>query len=141
MHVLLYLTSNCSLLLTKRADEVTKEFLNHIILLRLVCILRPLLKPVYQPLTRTSYKPAIITASKDPYLAGWAERFEPLRCKPLFWHEFVNDCGRPRLGVVADCMLLYQSAFRWVKIVYSVTGQKLISSVINDTSLDCWAEV
>jgi hypothetical protein len=125
----------------RQSVEITTELLNHIILQRLVCILRPLLKPVYQPLTRTSYKPAIITASKDPYLAGWAERFESLRCKPHFWHEFIYDCSRPKLGIVADCMLLYQSAFKWVKSVYSVTGQKLNSSVINDTGLDFWAEV
>ena len=50
---------------------------------------------------------------------GWRERVEPFRDKSLLWHRIWIDCGRPRNGVVADCMrrsrAKYHYAVREVK--------------------------
>ena len=50
---------------------------------------------------------------------GWRERVEPFREKSLLWHRIWIDCGRPRNGVVADCMrrtrAKYHYAVREVK--------------------------
>ena len=48
----------------------------------------------------------------------WFEIVEPAREKSLFWHNIWMECGRPKMGVVADIMQptrLYHYSIRKVK--------------------------
>jgi len=44
---------------------------------------------------------------------GWSVYVEPLRQKSLFWHAMWKDCGRPRNGVVADCMRRARASYHY----------------------------
>jgi exonuclease III len=79
-------------------------------------------------------------------IPGWSERVEPHREKSLFWHGLWVDCGRPRGGVVADCMrrtrASYHYAIRQVKRDEdSIVRDRLANALINDPSRNFWSEV
>ena len=46
-------------------------------------------------------------------IPGWSEHVQPLRDKSMFWHKMWLDCGRPRLGAVADSMRRTRAAYRY----------------------------
>ena len=56
--------------------------------------------------------------SHSNHIPGRKHYAAPARKESLFWHNLRNDCGRPRSGVVADCMrrtrLAYHYAIRHV---------------------------
>jgi len=77
---------------------------------------------------------------------GWSERVEPHRDKSLFWHGLWVECGRPRSGVVADCMRRtrsrYHYAIRQVKRDEdSIIKERLANALIVDPSRNFWSEV
>jgi hypothetical protein len=79
-------------------------------------------------------------------ISGWSERVEPLRQKSLFWHRLWVDCGRPRNGVVADCMRRiranYHYAVRQVKRDEElIVRDRIATALIEDPSRNFWAEV
>ena len=77
---------------------------------------------------------------------GWRERGEPFREKSLLWHRIWIDCGRPRNGVVADCMrrtrAKYHYAVREVKKKEElIVRERIAEALINDPSRSFWAEL
>jgi hypothetical protein len=77
---------------------------------------------------------------------GWNERVEPFRQKSLFWHRLWMDCGRPRNGIVADCMrrtgASYHYAIRQVKKdEESIVRERIANALIDDPSSSFWAEI
>jgi exonuclease III len=77
---------------------------------------------------------------------GWNERVEPKRQKSLFWHGLWVDCGRPRNGVVADCMRRtradYHYAVRQVKREEDlIVRDRIANALIVDPSRSFWTEV
>lgn len=77
---------------------------------------------------------------------GWNEQVDPLRQKSLFWHRLWVDCGRPRNGVVADCMRRaragYHYAIRQVKKNEDlIVRERIANALIDDPSRNFWTEV
>jgi len=77
---------------------------------------------------------------------GWTERVEPFRQKSLFWHGIWVDCGRPRNGVVADCMrrtrAQYHYTVRQVKRdEESIVRERIAEALIVDPTRSFWVEV
>jgi len=79
-------------------------------------------------------------------IPGWSDRVEPLRQKTLFWHGMWVDCGRPRNGIVADCMrrtrAKYHYGVRQVKRNEdSIVRDNIANALIDDRNRNFWAEV
>jgi len=55
---------------------------------------------------------------------GMFEYVQPVRGKSLFWHKLLLKCGRPKNGVVADCLrrkhAAYYCAIRKTKTLLSM---------------------
>ena len=80
------------------------------------------------------------------HVPGWTEYVEPQRCTSKFWHDLWADCGRPKIGVVADIMrrtrAMYHYALRSVrKIEADVVKERFASAVLRNNDRDLWAEV
>ena len=79
-------------------------------------------------------------------IPGWSERVEPLRQKSLFWHGLWVDCGRPRNGVVADCMRRTRAnydhyAVRQVKRDEDlIVKERIANALIEDPRRNFWVE-
>lgn len=79
-------------------------------------------------------------------IPGWGEHVEPLRQKSMFWHSLWIDSGRPRSGVVADCMrrsrAKYHYAIRDVKRnADNIVRERVAEALIADPSRDFWREI
>jgi len=76
----------------------------------------------------------------------WSDRVEPLRQKSLFWHGTWVDFGRPRNGIVADCMRRtranYHYGVRQVKRDEDfIVRDRIANALIDDPNRNFWAEV
>ena len=62
--------------------------------------------------------PQVCSRQQSRRIPGWSEYVLPFRQKSLFWHMWL-DCGRPKSGVVAECMrrsrIAYNYAIRKVR--------------------------
>jgi hypothetical protein len=79
-------------------------------------------------------------------IAGWTEHVQPMRDKSMFWHNLWLECGRPRTGVVADCMrrtsAAYHYAIRAVKRDQDkIINERIAVSILQNSSRDFWAEI
>lgn len=79
-------------------------------------------------------------------IPGWLDKVEPLRQKSLFWHGIWVDCGRPRNGVVSDCMRRSRASYHYaVRQVRrdedSIIRERIANALIDDPSRNFWAEV
>ena len=77
---------------------------------------------------------------------GWAEYVAPARDESLFWHKIWTDCGRPRSGVVADCMrrtrLAYHYAIRYVRRKErDIIDERFAETIMQNRTRDFWSEV
>jgi len=71
-------------------------------------------------------------------------RFEPLSEKSIFWHCLWIDCGRPRSGVVADCMWRTQAAYHYRQAhrdEESIFRECIAEAFLNDPTRNFWEEV
>lgn len=87
------------------------------------------------------------SSDKGPkIIPGWKEYVEPYREKSIFWHNIWIDCGRPKLGQVADLMrrsrAQYHYAVRCAKNQNDkLRNQKLADSLCNNKNRDYWKEI
>jgi len=84
------------------------------------------------------------TAPKS--IPGWFDRIEPLRQKSRFWHGIWVNFGRPRNGMVADCMrrtrAKYHYGVRQVKRDEdSIVRDKIANALMDDPNSNFWAKV
>ena len=78
-------------------------------------------------------------------IPGWSEHVNSLRSKSLFWHNVWSDCGRPRNGVVADCMrrarASYHFALRAVRRNSNdIINERFAQALCNHNDRDFWSE-
>ena len=79
-------------------------------------------------------------------IPGWNERVEPLRQKSLFWHNIWCDCGRPKNGVVADCMRRSRASYHYSirqvkKDEDNIIRERIANALIDDPTRNFWSEV
>jgi len=84
--------------------------------------------------------------SQTRRIPGWSERIDPLREKSIFWQCLWIDCGRPRSGVVADCMrrtrAAYHSAIRRARRdEESIVRERIAEAFLTDPTRHFWEEV
>jgi len=79
-------------------------------------------------------------------IPGWSERLEQLREKSIYWHCLWIDCGRPRSGVVADCMRRTRAAYhyairqaRWDE--ESIVRERIAEAFLTDPTRNLLEEV
>ena len=77
---------------------------------------------------------------------GWEEHVAPARRESIFWHNMWVECGRPRAGVVADCMRRTRSAYHYAiryisKNEKAITREKFAKSIVDSCHRDFWSEV
>jgi hypothetical protein len=73
---------------------------------------------------------------------GWNERVEHKRQISLFWHGLWVDCGRPRNGVVADCMRRTRANYRQVKREEDLIARdRIANALIDDPRSSFWTQV
>jgi hypothetical protein len=79
-------------------------------------------------------------------IAGWTEHVQPIRDKSMFWHTLWHECGRPRTGIVADCMrrtrAAYHYAIRAVKRDQDrIINERIAVSILQNSSRSFWSEI
>jgi hypothetical protein len=79
-------------------------------------------------------------------IPGWSERVEPVRSKSLFWHGLWIECGRPRTGVVADCMRRTRAAYHYAirgvrKDEENIVRERVAQTLLKDPGRNFWAEI
>ena len=79
-------------------------------------------------------------------IPGWSEKVEPLRQRSLFWHGMWVECGRPRSGVVADCMRRARASYHYaIRAVrrneQNIIRERVADALLRDPSRDFWTEV
>ena len=79
--------------------------------------------------------PQACSRQQSRCIPGWSEYVQPFRDKSLFWHRMWLDCGRPRSGVVFECMkrsrLAYHYAIRKVrKDAESIKSERVAASLL-----------
>jgi len=77
---------------------------------------------------------------------GWEEHVAPARHESIFWHNMWVECGRPRSGVVADCMRRTRSAYHYaIRYIRRnekvITREKFAKSIVDNCHRDFWSEV
>ena len=90
--------------------------------------------------------PQTCSRQRSQRIPVWCEYVQPLRDKSLFWHRMWQDCGRPRSGVVFDCMrrsrLAYHYAIRKVrKDEQLIKSQCIATSMLSNNTRDFGAEI
>jgi len=84
--------------------------------------------------------------SHSNHIPGWKDYVTPAREASLFWHNLWNDCGRPRSGVVSDCMrrtrLAYHYAIRHVrKQEVNLVKEQFAKIIMENRTRDFWSEI
>jgi len=59
-------------------------------------------------------------------IPGWQEHVAPVRKEPMFWHNLWAECGRPHIGVVANCMRRTRAAYHYTQSVRFVKIKRLL---------------
>ena len=79
-------------------------------------------------------------------IPGWSERVDPFRQKSLLWHKIWDECGRPRSGVVADCMRRSRAKYHYTlrqvrRDENDIVRQRSADALVGDPSRSFWAEI
>ena len=79
-------------------------------------------------------------------MPGWNELVEPARQKSLFWHNLWIECGRPKVGNVADIARRTRAAYHYAirflrKNEQELVNERFADSVLRNRTRDFWGEV
>ena len=79
-------------------------------------------------------------------IAGWSEYVQPLRDKSLFWHKIWLDCGRPKVGAVAESMRRTRAAYHYAirrirKNEDSIISERIADAMLHNNTRDFWSEI
>jgi hypothetical protein len=90
--------------------------------------------------------PHTVDRNQSRRIPGWSERIDPLRQKSLFWHGLWIDCGRPRSGVVADCMRRTRAAYHYAirqarRDEENIVRERIAEALLSDPARNFWKEV
>ena len=79
-------------------------------------------------------------------IPGWSEEVKPLRDNSLFWHNIWIDCGRPRVGHIADCMRRTRASYHYAirrvkKNEEQIIRNRIATSLLHDPNRNFWSEI
>ena len=116
------------------------------LIIRVTAHLRSYANDIIQACIKTAKEVTAKNNGSHSHSPGWKDYVTPAREASLFWHNLWNDCGRPRSGVVADCMrrtrLAYHYAIRHVrKQEANMVKEQFAKSIIENRTRDFWSEI